>query len=126
MATRKFLTDANVSDLKPREKKYEVWDGGDRGVHGFCVRVEVSGKKTFYCVYSFSKRTRWLRIGPFPILSVTEARNRAKKKLGEVADGKDPQAERTAKRGELTFELLHARYLDEHAKIHNKSWRRPC
>jgi integrase len=43
--------------------------------------------------------------------------------LGEVADGKDPQAERTAKRGELTFELLHARYLEEHAKIHNKSWR---
>jgi integrase len=127
MAIRKNfqnLTNAKVSDFEVTGKRYVVWDRfGKSSIPGLCVIVEGSGLKTFYCVYSFCKRTRYLRIGPFPIISVTVARLRAKHKLGEVSDGRDPQAERTAKRGELTFDLLHARYLDEHAKVHNKSWR---
>jgi integrase len=127
MAIRKNfqnLTDAKVSDFEVTGKRYVVWDRfGKSSIPGLCVIVEGSGLKTFYCVYSFCKRTRYLRIGPFPIISITEARLRAKKKLGEVADGRDPQSERTAKRGELTFEQLQKRYVEEYAQIHNKSWR---
>jgi integrase len=118
------FTDAKIEDLEVTGKRYVVWDRfGRSSVPGLCVIVEVKGKKTFYCVYSFCKRTRWLRIGPFPILSATEARIRAKKLLGEVADGRDPGAERSAKRGELTFERLQKKYVEEYAQRHNKSWR---
>jgi hypothetical protein len=40
-----------------------------------------------------------------------------------VARGKDPAAEKKAERGSGTFADLHQRYLEEHAKKRNKSWR---
>jgi integrase len=40
-----------------------------------------------------------------------------------VAEGKDPAADKKAERGAGTFAELHGRYLDQHAKKHNKSWR---
>jgi integrase len=42
----------------------------------------------------------------------------------QVATGRDPLAERRAEeRGTGTFEELHTRYVEEHAKRHNKSWK---
>jgi integrase len=119
MGTERNLTDAYVASLEPKEKKQEI---RDRKLPGFYVRVEPSGVKTFYFIYSYSGRTRYFRIGP-AAMGASEARVRAKKLLGEVADGRDPQAERTAKRGELTFEQLQKRYVEEYATKHNKSWR---
>jgi integrase len=40
----------------------------------------------------------------------------------QVAEGKDPQAERKASRSAATFADLAARYLDEYARKHNRSW----
>jgi integrase len=39
-----------------------------------------------------------------------------------VAEGKDPAAEKKAERGAGTFADLHERYLNQHAKKHNRSW----
>jgi integrase len=116
------LTDTNVDALEKREEKYDVWDDGKQSVRGLCVRVERSGLKTFYFVYSFEGRSRWLKIGPKKI-GAKEARIRAKKELGKVADRRDPQAERMARRGGSTFDELADRHRDEHAKVVNKSWR---
>jgi integrase len=122
MAERKSLTDENVRDLAAREKKYEVWDAGSRAVPGFCVRVEVSGRKTFYFRYSLRGELFWYRIGP-AAMGAAEARTEAKKLTGDVARGINPHRERRSKRGGLTFEQLHTRYLEEHAKRHNRSWK---
>src|SRR5260221_3010995 len=119
MAERKNFTDANVSDLEKREKKYEVWD---TKLPGLCVRVEASGKKTFYFVYALAGRVRWYGIGPAG-MGADVARVEAKKLIGDVARGGDPQAEKTAKRGGVTFEQLQKRYVEEHARKHNKSWK---
>src|SRR5882672_177740 len=121
MANRKNLTDGNVSDLEQRAKKYEVWDDGPRSVPGLCVRVEVSGRKTFYFVYSISGFVRWFKIGP-AAMGADKARVEAKKLIGDVARGGDPQAEKRARRGGITFDELADRYR-EHAKVVNKSWR---
>jgi integrase len=40
-----------------------------------------------------------------------------------VAKGGDPAAEKRSQRGAGTFSDLHARYLEEHVKKHNKSWK---
>jgi integrase len=117
---RKSLTDANVADLEAREKKYEVWDDGSRSVRGFCVRVEVSGLKTFYFRYSL-RGLFWYRIGPAD-MGADVARKEAKKLTGLVANDINPHRERKAKRGGLTFEQLQKRYVEEKAKKHNKSW----
>src|SRR5258707_6649339 len=118
MGERRNLTDANVADLEVKAKKYEERDAK---LPGLCVRVEVSGRKTFYFVYSISGRVRWFRVGP-AAMGADKARIEAKKLIGDVARRCDPQAERKAKRGGLTFEQLHKRYVEEWAKQHNKSW----
>src|SRR6516165_4309118 len=39
-----------------------------------------------------------------------------------VARGRDPAAEKRAERGAGTFAELAAKYVEQHAKKHNKSW----
>jgi integrase len=46
----------------------------------------------------------------------------ARKILNQVADGKDPQADRKAQRQLGTFEELASSYVEEYAKRNNKSW----
>ena len=41
----------------------------------------------------------------------------------QVAEGKDPAAERKAERGKGTFEELASRYVNEWARKENKTWR---
>ena len=41
----------------------------------------------------------------------------------DVAEGKDPVAERKAERGSGTFAEIATRYVEEHAKRRNKSWK---
>jgi integrase len=126
MVQRKKLTDAGIRDLEPRPgAKYEEWDE----FPGLCVRVESSGRKTFYLVYSIKRRSRWYKIGlaamgDVTVMAVKDARVRARELSGDVARTRDPQAEHMAKRGGDTFAELYERYLDEHAKRHNKSWQR--
>src|SRR5215469_2663015 len=102
MADRKNfqnLTDAKVRDLEVTGKKYEVWDrNGTSSVSRLCVRVEASGLKTFYYVYSIGGQTEWFRIGSHEI-GVRVARNEARVQMAVVARGGNPQAERRARRG---------------------------
>jgi integrase len=115
---RRNLTDEGVDRLPVKAKKYEEWDKLD----GLCVRVEASGRKTFYFVYTFNRRVRWYRIGP-AALGMKAARIMVKELWGDVVRGRDPQTERTSQRmSGITFAQLHQRYLEEWAKKKNKSW----
>jgi integrase len=119
---RMSLTDANVADLKPKAKVFAAWDDGKRAVPGLCVRVQTSGKKSYYLRYSL-RGLFWYRIGPASMFA-TDARIEARKLIGEIARGVNPQRERTARRQEgLTFEQLHEQYLEQKAKVHHKSWK---
>jgi integrase len=115
-----YVSDERVAELKPIPgKKYEKRDAQWPGL---LVRVEASGKKSYYYRYSLDRRVRWFRIGPSE-MGAAAAKKRARQLIGVVALGGDPQAERKKQRGGLTFEQLHARYLTEHAMKHNKSWK---
>jgi integrase len=120
MAAQMNFTDASVAALLPRPGK--TLDVRDAKLPGLYVRVQASGKRSFYFVYSRGGRPRWYRIGPSG-MGASEARAQAKVLIGEVAKGGDPQAERRADKKGATFEQLHARYVEEHAKKHNKSWK---
>jgi integrase len=74
-------------------------------------------------IYTAGGRTRWYTLGRYAAVKLEDARRLASDILLRVATGSDPQAERKAKRGELTFEELNDRYLEQHAKKMNKSWR---
>jgi integrase len=65
----------------------------------------------------------WLRLGDAGAIGLSDARTLAAEAMLAVARGKDPAAEKRAERGAGTFADLAGRYLEQHAKRHNKSWR---
>jgi hypothetical protein len=87
---RQKLTPGWVSSVKPTPGKNKIcWDTEQRG---FGLLVLPSGEKRYVIQYRAQRRSRRLTFRPG--LTLTEARKEAKAKLGEVAKGGDPMAER--------------------------------
>ncbi|MCY4232091.1 MAG: integrase arm-type DNA-binding domain-containing protein, partial [Alphaproteobacteria bacterium] len=80
------LTDATMARLRPRARKYAVWD---TKVAGLGVRVRPSGGKTWVMLLDAGGRTRRVSLGPVSTMCVADARREA---LGRHAD---PQPEKT-------------------------------
>ena len=94
----KTLTDVAIRKLKPTAgRQVDVYDSN---VRGLALRVSPSGTKTFVIWYRIGGKARRLTLGRFPLLQLADARQRAKAALIEVADGKDPAAERQRARVE--------------------------
>jgi integrase len=110
----------HVRKIKPMAAAYVVWDTHQ---HGLAIRVQPTGAKAWKVIYSRHGRPRWLHLGSANAIGLADARTLAAEAMLAVARGKDPAAEKKARRGAGTFADLHQRYLGEHAKKHNKSWR---
>jgi integrase len=98
--------------LSPPDKGVkEVWDEHCRGL---CLLVRATGKATW--TYRYRPRgggaRRRVRLGEYPSVGLAEARKRADKQRGKVADGADPQGETKAKRNAPTLSALIDRYLE--------------
>ena len=114
------FTDITVRTAKPEPVVFTLWDTKQ---HGLGLRVQPSGARAFYAVYSRQGRPRWLHLGDARDLGLAEARTMAAQTMLDVARGNDPVAEKRAQRSSGTFADLVQRYLDEHAKKNNRSWR---
>lgn len=108
------LTNSLVQKLEPKEKPWEL---GDAKLKGLLVRVQPTGRKTFYFSYrnTLGKKNRF-KIGEFGYISVPQARDLAKRKAADVTHGKDIQAERNQDRAQALAqrERTLERYLDDH------------
>ncbi len=118
---RRKLTPLFVARAKPQAERVLIWDADPRQL---ALAVQPGGKKVFKLIYPFNGRVRWYTIGDAGI-GLKEARKIARELLGEVARGRDPQAERRAARAAGTFEELATRYREEYAKKRNRSWAQP-
>jgi integrase len=114
---RRNLTELFVRKVTTDMTPINVWDQKERGL---VLRVHPTGRRAFKVVYSRRGRPRWYHLGD---VGLAEARTRAREIKAEVARGKDPAAERKAERGAGTFAELAERYVEQHAKRKNKSWR---
>jgi integrase len=114
------LRELTVRNAKPGAKAYMLWDETQRGLG---LRVLPTGSKSWKAVYSRSSGPRWYHIGNADSISLADARLKAAEIMVAVAKGHDPQAERKAERGAGTFAELAAKYVVQHAKKHNKSWK---
>jgi integrase len=111
-----------LSRLKPRARTFLVWDTQQVGL---AIRVQPTGHKAWKAIYSLHGRPRWYHIGNAGAVGLSDARKLAAGVMLDVAKGADPQAQRKALRSRGTFEELARRYVDEHAKRHNRSWKQP-
>jgi integrase len=93
----------------------------DDAMSGFGLRLRKSGeqvRRQFVVQYRHAGATRRLLLGSADVLGLEAARTAAKKALGQIALGADPQAEKAEKRQRDTFTMkaLAADYLKAKAK----------
>ncbi len=100
------------------KSKHVLWDSD---VTGFGLRIFPSGQKSFIVKYRVGAHQRFMTLGKFGVMTVDEARRRARKVFVEVADGNDPLSDRQNLRHEQTFRQLAERYLAEHAALKKKA-----
>ncbi|ADC71736.1 integrase family protein [Thioalkalivibrio sp. K90mix] len=96
MAETKKLTKRVCDAATPPEKGTTfIWDSA---VAGFGLRVTAAGAKAFVWQGRVNGRSQRLTIGKPGALTVEKARAEAKRIAGEVASGKDPRAEKHARK----------------------------
>ncbi len=107
------LTDTEIRRSKPAEKSYKLSDGG--GLH---LLVTPSGGRLWRWKYRFQGVEKQMAFGPYPDLSLADARERRDSARKRLANGIDPMAERmaekTAVKGatEHTFEKIAELWLE--------------
>src|SRR5687768_4604733 len=121
--TSTVLTDLAVRNLKPTTgRQVDVYDSRIRGL---AVRVSPMGTKAFVVWYRIGTNARRLTLGRFPTMSLAEARKRAQEALLQVADGKDPAAEKQRARAEYggnLFNTLVVEFIETYAKRKTRGW----
>lgn len=116
-ANRTALTQLFIEKTKPGKEAINFWD---LKAPGLCWRLQKSSHSAFFFVYARHGKPCWYFIGSG--VPLADARRISLRLRVELANGRDPLAERRAERGSVTFEELADRYLNEYAKRRNKSW----
>lgn len=119
MHLTKRVIDA-FSYVGPAPRRCAIWDDL---MPGFGVRAFPSGRKSFVLSYQHQQRKRLMTIGQYGVLTVDQARDRARAHLVSLVDGKDPLAERQRVAQGETVKDLATLYLERYAKPHKKTWR---
>lgn len=94
---KQSLTQTAIEAARPRSKAYEI---RDTKLSGFLVRVQPSGRKTYYCEY---KRGGRVKIGLFGVLSTKQARDHAQAIIFRYLQGDDPAERRKQKKAAMTY-----------------------
>lgn len=114
------LTPRGISKLKPGDTPYYVTDTVRAGLQ---LRVAIDGSKSYSLRYRIGRRMRRLTLGDADVLSLAEARQRAKDALKLVANGQDPAGAKQERRTLPTVEDFSTTYIEQHAKPKLRRWK---
>ena len=68
------------------------------GQKGLCLQVTKAGTRSWLLRYQIDKRERWMGLGPHPLFSLKEARERAEAERKKIKSGIDPlESKKSAK-----------------------------
>jgi len=98
------------------DKHGNEWDvRWDSTVPGFGLRIYPTGRKAFILRYRVNGSKQLLTLGTYGVLTLEQARNLARQRLGEVIGGEDPLEQRRKARQGETMQALCTAYLERHA-----------
>jgi integrase len=115
------LTAKGVERLRLQPGRYR--DGAGReGVAGLILQVISPTRASWVLRYERHGRERWLGLGPLKLLSLSQARERARAARRQLLDGVDPVDSKKAAKAarvlaearNITFETAARRYHDQH------------
>jgi integrase len=87
-ASRTVLTVTKIEAMRPKARRYEITDAVARGLQ---LRVERSGRKVWLHRYTWNEKTIRLTLGPYPRLSLIEARAKVNKNQEWLNEGIEPR-----------------------------------
>ena len=99
------LTDAKCRGVKPTDKAQKLFDGGSLFLY-----VSPKGAKVWRLAYRVNGKPQTLVIGPYPAVSLQEARQKREEAKAVLRAGQDPNAARKATRNAVTLDEAHTAY----------------
>jgi integrase len=111
------LTKHLVEGQAPGARDAYLWDAQ---TPGFGLKVTPRGARVYILKYRAGGIQRWLTLGRHGELTLDQARTKAVKLRGAIADGEDPSRIRDDEAAEPTIDELADRYLAEHAVPYKK------
>jgi len=99
--TKKSLDAISFEDYPSSSKQLEFTDNCISALH---IVAYPSGKKVFYCRFSYDKKKYSIRLGEHPFVVIPQARKRVAEIKSLVAEGKDPTLH--YQRQKMTFQKL--------------------
>jgi len=97
-----MLSDTVCRTAKPRERDYKLSDS--KGLYLF---VTTKGYKSWRCKYRIAGKEKGLTIGPYPGVSLAEARKRRDEAASKLRDGIDPSIERKQRKASLAIDAAN-------------------
>jgi integrase len=103
---------------------YKKIDYFDTTMRGFMLEVRASGGKTYYQRYTDERgRERQYKVGPADVLTLRQAKRKARQIKAQAILGGDPQKERQERRSTPTLRaFIEDRYLP-FVQTYKRSWR---
>lgn len=89
------LNDLTIKKAKPKEKAYKLFDGG-----GLYVEVKPSGSKLWRLKFQHAGKESRTSLGPYPVVSITQARKLRDEAKAELLAGKSPVTAKKVRRAE--------------------------
>jgi integrase len=115
-----MLNDLVIRQLPVPEKGVAQYPDGK--LAGFGVRVTATGAKSFYLTYRHNGISRRLNLGRYPVTPLQKARAKALAAMAELAEGRDPDANRKAARtNHDTFAAAVDAFVDGYCKRYNRA-----
>lgn len=106
------LTDLKIRKAKSTDKPYKLFDS-----NGLYIHVQPNGSKLWRWKYRYANKERLLSYGPYPLVSLAEAREKQVEGRKLLLNGKDPSVQRKLDRisaetaANNTFELVAGEYI---------------
>ena len=115
------FSDKFVESLKPTEKINDI-----REANGFGIRVLPSGVKTWFFIYRIDGKRRFMNLGHYPSIGLSDARKKYRAAYDLYEHGKDPadladQAKEDHRKAPTVADLC-TEYIERHAKKFKRSW----
>lgn len=110
-----MLTDIKVKTAKTGDKPYKLTDSA--GLH---VLVCTNGSKLWQLRYRFQGRAKTASLGPYPLISLADARARRDDMKRQIKDGLDPVAEKRLAEDRRLSEETHS--FEGVAREWHKQW----
>jgi integrase len=120
--TKRAVEALPVPPLAANGKPGQEWTYDSNTPH-LAVCVFSSGARTWYwCGRGCDGRVLHYKLGRYPEITPEQAKKLAGKVSAQIAEGIDPRELRYRTRTELTLDELFGQFLEQHAKLHKKTW----